>query len=257
VERKLAVIVGLNAALLAVAVVAVPAVSLLVARSGANASLETRHLIFVLPLFAMLIAVGLRRAARAAGALAPLVLALGVGVLLSAQVAWGWARTPWLYEREPETRVEARDLAASWLAATGRSDDVLFGYEPTYLDAWEKGAPFGAIFIPRADPKLALDALRPVPQPLGRGVWVLDASDHLDKRDIELTIERRSPGEGFEARAFGPFLVIRTLRPTGTMENFLLETIQVQNLSLTLGIADASINHDTAFTALGRLREAR
>ncbi|HEV2712012.1 MAG TPA: glycosyltransferase family 39 protein, partial [Gaiellaceae bacterium] len=38
-----------DAALLAVAVVAIPAVSLLVARSGASASLETRHLIFALP----------------------------------------------------------------------------------------------------------------------------------------------------------------------------------------------------------------
>jgi Dolichyl-phosphate-mannose-protein mannosyltransferase len=245
------------AALLAVMVVAVPAVSLLVARSGASASLETRHLIFALPFFAMLLAVGLGRAARAAGRLAPFALALGVGVLLSVQVAWGWARTPWLYEGEPRARVEAREVAASWLAATSRPDDVLFGYEPTYLDAWEKGAPFGAIFVPRADPSLALDALRRIPQPLGRGVWVLDASDHLDKKDIRLHIERRSPGEGFEARAFGPFLIIRTLHPTGTIETFLLQTIRVQNLSWALGIGDAGINYQTAFTALRKLREGR
>jgi 4-amino-4-deoxy-L-arabinose transferase-like glycosyltransferase len=243
-----------NAALLALAVVAVPAVSLLVARSGASASLETRHLIFALPLVAMVLAAGIRGTARAAGPLASAVIAVGTGLLLSAQVAWGWERTPWLYEREPEVRVEARDAAAAWLAARSRPDDVLFGYEPTYLDAWEHGAPFGNIFIPRADPKLALATLRRIPQPLGRGVWVLDASDHLDQRDIRLSIEERSPGPGFEAHAFGPFLVIRTQRPTGTIENYLLQTIRVQNLSWALGIGDAGINFQTAFTALRRLR---
>jgi hypothetical protein len=243
-----------DAALLSVAVVVVPAVSLLVARSGASASLETRHLIFALPFFAMVLAVGLQRLARITGPLAPAVLAVGVGFLLAAQVAWGWERTPWLYEGEPEVRVEAREAAAAWLAATSRPDDVLFGYEPTYLDAWEQGAPFGSIFIPRADPKLALAVLRRI-QPLGRGVWVLDASDHLDPRDVKLSIRQESPGDDFEARAFGPFLVIRTLRPTGTIENYLLRTIRVQHLSWALGIGDAAINFQTGSTALRRLRE--
>ena len=243
-----------GSAFLALGVVVIPALSFVVARSGASASLETRHLIFVLPFFAMVVALGLQRAARAARSLGPLVLALGLAVLLSAQVAWGWERTPWLYEGEPQARVEARDLTASWLAATGRPDDVLFGYEPTYLDAWEKGAPFGDIFIPRADPTLALERLHSIPQPLGRGVWVLDASDHLDKKDVRLEIERRSPGFGFEARAFGPFLVIRTTEPTRTIQNFLLETIRVQNLGWALGIGDAGINYQTAVTALRKLR---
>lgn len=246
-----------TAALLTAAVVVVPAVSLLIARSGTSASLETRHLIFVLPFFAMLIAVGLQRIARATGKLSPLVLALGLAALLSAQIAWGLERTPWLYEGEPHVRVEARQRAADWLAATSRPDDVLLGYEPTYLDAWERGAPFGSIFIPRADPKLALEALRKIPQPLGRGVWVLDASDHLDKRDVKLRIDLRSPGDDFEARAFGPFLILRTLRPTGTIENYLLQSIRVQNLSWALGIGDAGINYQTAVTALDRLRQSR
>jgi mannosyltransferase len=246
-----------SAALLSVSVVLVPAVGLLIARSGASASLETRHLIFVLPFFAMLLAVGLQRVAQAAGARSPLVLAVGLVALLSAQVAWGLERTPWLYEGEPQVRVEARDRAAAWLAATSRPDDVLLGYEPTYLDAWEHGAPFGSIFIPRADPKLALEALRKLPQPLGRGVWVLDASDHLNKRDVKLHIEQRSPGAGFEAREFGPFLIIRTLHRTRTIENFLLESIRVQNLSWALGVGDAGINYQTAVTAVRRLRASR
>ena len=53
----------------------------------------------------------------------------------------------------PNARTEAREDAAAWLAETGRADDVLLGFEPTYLDAWEEGAPFGDIFVPRADPE--------------------------------------------------------------------------------------------------------
>ena len=245
------------AALLTAAVVGIPAVSFVVARSGASASLETRHLIFVLPFFAMLLAVGLQRLARTFGRLGPLVAGLALAALLSAQVAWGLERTPWLYEGEPEVRVVAREAAAAWLAATSRPDDVFFGYEPTYLDAWQKGAPLGDILIPRADPVLALKTLRTVPQPLGRGVWVLDASDHLDKDDVKLDIERRSPGPGFEARTFGPFLILRTVEPTETIENYLLETIRVQNLSWALEVGDAGINYQTAVTALRRLRQGR
>jgi hypothetical protein len=88
-------------------------------------------------------------------------------------------------------------------------------------------------------------------------VWVLDASDHLDKDDVKLDIERRSPGHGFEARTFGPFLILRTVEPTETIENYLLETIRVQNLSWALEVGDAGINYQTAVTALRRLRQGR
>ena len=37
---------------------------------------------------------------------------------------------------------------------TGRPDDVLFGYEPTYLDAWEHGAPVGTLTSPCESPTL-------------------------------------------------------------------------------------------------------
>jgi hypothetical protein len=245
------------AALLATAAVAVPAASLMLARSGSSASLETRHLIFVLPFFGLLVATGLLRLARLAGGAGPLVIALGVAGLLASQVAWGWHRTPWLYEREPAERRETREAASAWLAATSRPDDVLFGYEPLYLDAWEDGAPFGDVFVPRADPRLALRALREAEKPLGRGVWVLDASDQLDSTKIRLEIERRSPGGDFDTRDFGPFLVVRTKEPVETVDEFLTQTIRVQNLSWSLGIGDAGINFQTAATALQRVRQAQ
>lgn len=242
-------------ALLTGALVAVPAVALLAARSGAGASLETRHLIFLLPFLAMTLAVGLGRLAAPAGRAAPFALAVGVGLVMGTQVAWGLELTRWLYTGEPEARTEARAEAAAWLAETGRADDVLFGYEPTYLDAWERGAPFGEHFVPRADPELALEALEEAGEPLGRGVWVLDASDTLDHDRARLTIPLDSPGGAFEARAFGPFLVLRTREPTGTIEDYLEATIRVQDLSGLLAVGDADRNRLTAQLALERLRD--
>jgi hypothetical protein len=232
------------------ATVVVTAIALLAARSGAGASLETRHLIFLLPLFATAFAVGLRRLATGAGRAGSTVVVAGLGLVLAAQIAWGLERTRWLYTGEPEPRAEARAQAAGWLAAGGRAGDVLFGYEPTYLDAWEKGAPFGEIFVPRADPVLAVQALEEAGEPLGRGVWVLDASDELDQDRVRLTIPPASPGSAFEVRAFGPFLVLRTREPTGTTEDFFVATLAVQELAVELDIGDAGRNLLTAEQAL-------
>ena len=243
-----------ESAILTAAIAAVPVLALIAARSGAGASLETRHLIFVLPFTAMLFVVGLRWLAAGAGRAGPPIVAVVLVGLVVAEVAWGLDRTRWLYTGEPESRTEARENAAEWLAATGRPDDVLLGFEPTYLDAWDEGAPFGDIFIPRADPKLELEALEDAGEPLGRGVWVLDASDELDQDRVRLNIPLRSPGPEFEARAFGPFLVVRTLEPVGDPESFLEATLRVQQLSADLAIGDAGRNYITAEEALKRLR---
>jgi hypothetical protein len=239
------------------ATVVVTAIALVAARSGAGASLETRHLIFLLPFFATAFCVGLLGIASRAKRAAPAVLAVGLGLVLAAQVAWGLERTRWLYTGEPEERAEARAEAAEWLAATGRADDVLFGYEPTYLDAWEEGAPFGEIFVPRADPVLAVQALEEAGEPLGRGTWVLDASDELDQDRVRLTIPGRSPGAGIEAQAFGPFLVLRSREPTETVEGFLEATLRVQELAVELSIGDAGRNLLTAEEALEDLGGGR
>jgi hypothetical protein len=199
----------------------------------------------------------LLRLASLAGTRAPAALGLGLGVLLAAEIAWGWDRTPWMYAGEPGARKAAREEAASWLGATSRADDVLFGYEPLYLDAWEKGAPFGALFVPRADPKLALERLDKAPKPLGRGVWVIDASDQLNVARQRLTISGRAPGPQFEARAFGPFLVVRTKTPVKTEETFLRDTAVVEFNARALEIGDAGLNLQTAVNALARLRARR
>jgi Dolichyl-phosphate-mannose-protein mannosyltransferase len=244
-----------EAALFAAAIAIVPILALLATRSGSGLYLETRHLIFVLPSFAMALAAGLEAVARRAGRAGPLVVAAGAAGVVALQLAWGLDKTPWVYEGEPDARERARSSAAGWLAATSRADDVLFGYEPTYFDAQAQGAPFGEIFVPRADATLALETLQGAGKPLGRGVWVLDASDHLDPSLARLTIPERSPGAAFEARAFGPFLVLRTRRETRTTEEFLRRTIEVQTLSSELGIGDAGLNLATAERALELTRE--
>jgi hypothetical protein len=242
-----------EAALFVGAIVVVPALALLVSRSGSGLFLETRHLIFALPFFAAALAAGLLELNRHLGRAGPPLVAAATVGLAAAQIAWGWSTTPWLYEGEPPVREEGRSEAAAWLASTARADDVLFGYEPTYLDAWGEGAPYGELFVPRADAGLALEALREADE-LGRGVWVLDASDELDDRRERMTVPERSPGAGLEARAFGPFLILRTERPVGDAEAFLDATVRVERMAQDLEIGDAWVNRSTAEEALRLLR---
>lgn len=246
----------------------IPAAGLTIASAGgASNAPETRHLIFALPFFAALVATGILRALRPAGARAPAAIVLSAAAVVAAEIAWGWDTTPTLYAGEPPRRAEAREAAEDWLAATARPSDVYFGFDPLFLGAREKGAEIGQAVIPRADPKLALDALLDAPQPLGRGVWVLDRSD--GSRTVSnwsrfLEIEDRSPGAIFETRVFGPFLVVRSREPTLTAEAFLRDTMDVQRTQLVEGypywywdIANAQINDHTAQGALERLFDQR
>jgi hypothetical protein len=246
----------------------IPAAGLTIASAGgASNAPETRHLIFTLPFFAALVATGILRLVRPAGARAPAAIVLSVAAVVAAEIAWGWETTPTLYAGEPPRRAEARTAAEDWLAATARPSDVYFGFDPLFLGAREQGADVGHTVVPRADAKLALDALLDAPQPLGRGVWVLDRSD--GSRTVSnwsrfLEIDDRSPGATFETRVFGPFLVVRSLEPTLTAEEYLRDTMAVQRTQLVEGypywywdIANAQINDHTARAALDRLFDQR
>jgi Dolichyl-phosphate-mannose-protein mannosyltransferase len=242
-------------------VFAVPAIGLTIASAAASASApETRHLIFILPFFALLVAAGLVRVTRPLAARAWPAVALSLAALVAAEVSWGWVSTPTLYAGEPSRRTAAREAAEGWLAATSRPSDVLFGYDPLYLGAREKGGTIGETVVPRADAKLAAEALVEAPQPLGRGVWVLDNSD--GSRTVSnwsrlLEIDERSPGVGFETRVFGPFIVVRTIEPTDDPKTFLADTVRVQRLywdsERQYGIPNAGINLTTAIVAQGEL----
>jgi hypothetical protein len=161
-----------------------------------SASPESRHLIFVLPVVAALVAAGLPRAPRVA---VPLV-----AVLVAFELAWAVDRTPELFEGESTASEQARDEAGAWLARTAQPGDVLHGFHPVFLAAWERDRSFPRRVVPRADAKLALDELEA--RPPGRGVWIVDG-------DVSAS--------GVEIRRFGSLRVVRSRDATGSAARYL------------------------------------
>jgi hypothetical protein len=243
-----------QAALLTACVVITPMLFFLVGRFGGNSAPESRHLIFILPFLALAAASGILAVTRGApygGWLAVLV----VVALLPFEVAWGWHKTPALFDRENPVRVDARGAAATWLAATSRRDDLLFAYEPLYLAAWERNrSGVSRTIIPRADPKLALETLEQTKKPLGRGVFVFDAGDnnnYVKKTHVELRLP--FPRSEFEGRAYGPYLIIRTREPTVTIARYLDAARKAELIGKSLAMGDADINYATIRQAQVRL----
>ena len=61
-------------------------------------------------------------------------------------------------------------------------------------------------------------------------------------RRERMTVPERSPGPGFEARAFGPFLSSARGQPVGSAEAFLHDTIRVERMAQEMEIGDAWVN---------------
>ena len=224
----------------------VPLAALAIARS--SGSPETRHLIFLLPFVALPVAAGIARLGRiwAPAALAALVVA---------QVGWAFDKTPELFNWEPAVRQEARADAAAYLAATSHPNDVLLGYDPLFIQAWERNGDFPLVTLPRADADLALHNLLDLERPLGHGVWVLDASKTTNHvRSLQIPLRSPRPASAFEVRAFGPFLVIRTREPVVTPDRYLLRAGQAMLVGKALFLGDADINLPTIERAARALR---
>src|SRR5918999_925742 len=85
-----------------------------------------------------LLAAGLAAVARSGNTVAPQAAGLVGTLLLAGGVTWAWDRTPALFTGDPPERSAGREAAAEWLAANGSPNDVLLGYEPVFLDAWER-----------------------------------------------------------------------------------------------------------------------
>lgn len=242
-----------SSALLTACVVVVPGTAFVLAKLHSSASPEARHLIFALPFFSTLLAAPLAALGRLRPPVTLVVAAAAIAVLLVGEVRWADEKTPPLFHGDPPGEAAARDQAARWLAADARPDDVLLGYEPVYLRAWEQRRSFSGNALPRADPQLLAEALKKVPQPLGRGVWVFDASDTtnvFERQTIPFELPR--PTSAFEGRAFGPYLVIRTREPLRTRRRFLDVSEQVMRLGRTLKIGDADVNLHSLLVAEAR-----
>ena len=240
-------------ALLIACVFVVPAVAFMVATLGSTTSPEARHLIFALPLYSLLLAVPLVAFARrgtAAAATAVVILA----VIVVGEVRWAHAKTPQLFDGSPAGQVRARDAAAAWLASTAQANDVLLGYSPVFLRAWEEKRSFSDDVLPRADPALFADALKQLQLPLGRGVWVFDASATTNARQLQtisLVIPR--PAHAFDAHVFGPYLVIRSRAPLLTRARYIAVSERVMRVGRSLQINDADVNLQTLRRAESRL----
>jgi hypothetical protein len=247
-----------RSAVLALVVFVTPTAAFLGASLGSATSPESRHLVFTLPFLSGLVATALVWLGRRPTRFAPALAAAATLALVAGELAWARDKTPLLFDGEPATELAARDQAADWLASTGRMEDVLFGYEPLYLGAWERRRGLHQQVVPRADPRLALDVLRKARKPLGRGVWVFDASDTNNfspRQSIDVVYPR--PSDGFEAHAWGPYLVVRTLEPTRTIEGYLAAAELAEDVGKRLYIGDADINLVTVQQARKRLAQER
>ena len=234
---------GRGVLLLTACVIAVPAVSFVLVTLRSTISPESRHLIYVLPFLSVLLATALVELARLRPPQTVPVAAVAIMLLAVGEVSWAHRKTPQLFDGEPSGEPQARDAAARWLVATGHADDVLLGYEPIYLRAWERDRSFSALALPRADPVLLAQALNDIPEPLGHGVWVFDASDTTNVRERQtIAFVLPKPASAFEGRAYGPYLVIRSRQPLRTRARYLAVSEDVMRLGRRLHIGDAGVN---------------
>lgn len=241
-----------SAAVLTGCVVLVPALAFMLATLHSTTSPEARHLIFALPFYSVLLALPLVTLARAGLPYAAVALAIGVLVVVT-EVRWAHTKTPELLEGDPAGEAHARDAAAAWLASTSRRDDVLLGYEPVFLRAWEQNRSFSDHVLPRADPALFANALKGIRGPLGRGLWVFDASDTTNaaqRSTIAFVLPR--PASAFEGRVYGPYLLIRTREPVRTRARYIALATRVLRVGHSLQINDADVNLHTVLAARSR-----
>jgi hypothetical protein len=214
----------------------------------------SRHLIFILPFFMFAVGGGIVRVASLGRGWSLLIGVAAVLALLPAEVSWGMYRTPELYRGQAQSIVDARVAAADWLARYAQPDDVLFGYEPLDEQAWENGGKVSKLVIPRADSKLALQTLVSAGKPLGHGVWVFDASDTTNGvRSATIPFISPQPASAFRVAQFGPYLVVRTVKPTECVRNYLKLARRVEWVGESLALGDADVNMLTIEQAAQRL----
>lgn len=242
-----------TAAVLTACVVVVPGLAFMLATLRSTTSPEARHLIFALPFYSVLLALPLTTLARRGTAFVA-IAAAAAAVIVVGDVRWAHAKTPELFDGDPAGEARARDGAADWLASTSRPDDVLLGYAPVFLRAWEQNRSFSDNVLPRADPALFADALKGIHGPLGRGVWVFDASATTNARQRPtIAFVLPQPKAQFEARVYGPYLVIRTREPLRTGAHYIAVAKRVLSVGRSLEINDADVNLHTIVQAESRL----
>ena len=137
-------------------------------------------------------------------------------------------------------------------------DDVLFGYEPLYLGAWERNRSFPTTVVPRADARLALRTLERAGRARARrlGPRRERAEQHpAAARDRVPAADARGGLRGARLRAVprDPDAPSRVLTP----EAFLYYAARALLVGQQLGIGDADINLQTVVRAAARAPRLR
>ena len=190
----------------------------MLARFGSAAAPESRHLIFVMPFFLVVLATGRPRCPTAGPPGAPRSsspslrswrsISPGAGLRRPSSIAASRRRV-WPHGATP--RLARADVALGRRALRLR---------PALPGGLASGGDLRARSCPVPIPAWLARSQRA--EPLGRGLWVFDASDTGNPiRRLEVPNRPPVPRTAFETRTFGPFLVVRTVAPTGDVRSYL------------------------------------
>jgi hypothetical protein len=202
-------------AAVAVACFGIPPILLVYAKTGSDLGLSPRHLIFLLPLTAALVGVGLANAVRTWSSRSVALALTGFSALAIFAPSGGvfdprdWSNDV-LGGGSAGRALGGEDALAepsAWLRRVAGPGDVLFPYSAVYLSALP--ATGQATALPYGQSSLLLETLERAPRPV-REVFV---SVPLGEASLEHTILRQELGPRFSYKRFDRWLLIRTPGP--------------------------------------------
>ncbi|HEY1479885.1 MAG TPA: glycosyltransferase family 39 protein [Gaiellales bacterium] len=189
---------------------------------------HVRYVIEALPAILLCIAYGaVELGRRVTPSAAVAVGAALVIVLPTVDIARGRHLPDYRYRGVHSTAERhALDGAAAWMRTAFAPDDVVFGYDPVWgnavLHAGSNAALKDARGTARAEGPLIVRSLDRLHGPVAHGWYVA-----LVRRPKALPAFRTRLGAGFEARRFGPWVVVRTTAAHSNRHRFAADALKV------------------------------
>ena len=179
---------------------AFPLLFLLVARTGPQPYLSTRHFIFALPLWSAFVAAGAVRLGRDWGRGGRAAILVAVGAVAFLSPAGGIEKREALPPAPPGTFA----AAAGWVETHVEEDDVLFPYATVFLEALPETR-HATVLTSRGPGDVVVRGLQRVDFP----VRELLVSVRLGTQaDIDAQELQEKLGAGYEVVLFGPWLLV-------------------------------------------------